>query len=117
MSAPLDSWEEVKAFALSLPDTYLESFYGTPCPKVNKKAFVSPGREPDSFHVMSPHEEKAILLETDPDTFWQTDHYRNWPGLLVRFASADPERVRNVIRRAWWDRASRAQRAAFGERP
>lgn len=110
-------WEAVKAFALTLPDTYLESFYGTPCPKVNKKAFVSPGREPDSFHVMSPHEEKAVLLDTDPDTFWQTDHYRNWPGLLVRFGSADPERVRNVIRRAWWDRANKAQRAAFGERP
>lgn len=113
----MKDWEAVKAFALTLPDTYLESFYGTPCPKVNKKAFVSPGREPDSFHVMSPHEEKAILLETDPDTFWQTDHYRNWPGLLVRFANNDPERVRNVIRRAWWDRANKAQRAAFGERP
>lgn len=113
----MKDWETVKAFALTLPETYLESFYGTPCPKVNKKAFVSTGREPGSFQVMSPHEEKAVLLETDPDTFWQTDHYRNWPGLLVRFDSADPERVRNVIRRAWWDRANKAQRAAFGERP
>lgn len=113
----MNSWQEVQAFALTLPDTTLENFYGTPCPKVNGKAFVSPGREPDSFHVMAPHEEKAILLETDPKTFWQTDHYRNWPGLLVRYGSADPERVRTVICRAWWDRAKRPQRLAFGERP
>jgi hypothetical protein len=117
MAETLDSWDEVVAFALTLPDSYMESFYGTPCPKVNKKAFVSPGRETDSFHVMSPHDEKAVLLDTDPDTFWQTPHYEGWPGLLVRYGSDDPERVRIVITRAWWDRASKAQRAAFGDRP
>ena len=113
----MKTWEEVVAFALTLPDTSMASFYGGPCPKVNKKAFVSPGREPDSFHVPSPHEEKAVLIETDPDTFWQTRHYEGWPGLLVRYGSADPERVRAVIMRAWWDKASNAQRKAFGDRP
>jgi hypothetical protein len=117
MARALDSWEDVVAFAMTLPDTYMESFYGAPCPKVNKKAFVSPGRESDSFHVMSPHDEKAVLMETDPDTFWQTPHYEGWPGLLVRYGSADPERVRLVIARAWWNRASKAQRTAFGDRP
>ena len=53
MAEGLDSWDRVVAFALTLPDTYMESFYGTPCPKVHKTAFASPGREPDSFHVKS----------------------------------------------------------------
>lgn len=113
----MKDWEDVKAFALSLPDTTVESFYGTPCPKMNGKAFVSPGREPGSFHVMSSHDEKAVLLETDSATFWQAPHYEGWPGLLVRYASVDPERVRDVITRAWWDRAKPAQREAFGNRP
>lgn len=112
-----DAWADVVAFALSLPDTALERFYGTPCPKVNGKAFVSPGREADSFHVTCPHDEKAVLLETDPQTFWQTKHYEAWPGLLVRYGSADPERVAAVITRAWWDRAKKSQREAFGDRP
>lgn len=113
----MNSWEDVVAFVLTLPDTYMESFYGTPSPKVNGKAFVSPGREAGSFHVASPRDEKAVLMETDPATFWQTAHYASWPGLLVRYASADPERVRLVVTRAWWDKASRAQREAFGDRP
>lgn len=113
----MNSWEDVVAFALMLPDTYLEKHYGALSPKVNKKAFVSPGRERGSFHVMSPHDEKAVLLETEPETYWQTPHYEGWPGLLVRFGARDPERVRRVITRAWWDRASKAQRAAFGARP
>lgn len=112
-----DDWGDVVAFALALPGTEMAPFYGTPCPKVNGKAFVSPGRENDSFHVPCPHEEKEILLETDPATFWQTDHYRDWPGLLVRYASLDSERVARTIRRAWWDKASRGQRKEYGPRP
>ncbi|MEG3122715.1 MmcQ/YjbR family DNA-binding protein [Sphingomonas sp. GB1N7] len=112
-----ERWSDVTAFALALPDTSMDPFYGTSCPKVNKKAFVSTGREPDSFHVMCPQDEKTILLETDPDTFWQTPHYEGWSGLLVRYGSADPDRIRIVITRAWWDKASAAQRRAFGDRP
>ena len=117
MARALDSWEDVVAFAMTLPDTYMESFYGAPCPKVNKKAFVSPGRESDSFHVMSPHDEKAVLMETDPDTFWQTPHYAGWPGLLVRYGAADRARVGLVISRAWWDVAKAKTRKEFGDRP
>lgn len=112
----MDDWDDVVAFALSLPDVEMASFYGTPAPKVNGKAIVGPSREPGSFYLPSTHGEKAILLETDPETFWETDHYRGWPGLLVRYGR-ERERVEMLIRRAWWDRAKKPQRAAFGERP
>lgn len=112
-----DDWGDVVAFACALPEVEMAPFYGTPCPKLNGKALVSPGREAGSFAVMCQPDEKEMLLETDPDTFWQTPHYEGWPALLVRFGSADPGRVADVIRRAWWDRAKKAQRIAFGERP
>lgn len=113
----MKDWAAVEAFALTLPDAERGTSYGAPALKLNGKSFVTRSREVDSFHVMSPHDEKAVLIETDPDTFWQTPHYANWPGLLVRYGSADPDRVRVVITRAWWDRAKQAQRLAFGERP
>ncbi len=103
-------WDAVVAFGLTLPGAELGTSYGTPALKVRGKTFASHSREAGSFHVMSPHEEKALLIETDPGTFWQTPHYQNWPGLLVRYASADPDRVTAVVERAWWDRASKAQR-------
>jgi len=111
-----DDWDDVVAFACALPDVEMAPFYGTPCPKLNGKALASPSREAGSFAVMCKPGEKEILLETDPDAFWQTPHYEGWSGLLVRFAPGDPDRVADVIRRAWWDRAKRAQRQAFGER-
>ena len=113
----MDDWSDVEAFALILPGTEASTSYHQPAVKVDGKAFVTTGHEPGSFHVRSPHDEKAVLMETDPDTFWQTAHYAKWPGLLVRYGAADVERVKAVIARAWWDRASKAQRQEFGDRP
>jgi len=110
-------WAEVAAFALTLPGVEQSTSYRQPAVKVRGKLIASTGHEEGSFHVAATHEEKAVLIETDPDTFWQTPHYEGWPGLLVRYGSADTDRIRTVIARAWWDRASKTQRQDFGERP
>ena len=113
----MNDWDEVAAYALTLPGTEPSTSYGAPAVKVRGKLVVSTGHEAGSFHVIASHEDKAVLLETDPDTFWQTPHYEGWAGLLVRYGAADAERVRIVIARAWWDRASKAQREGYGDRP
>ena len=114
---PMRNWDEVAAFALTLPGAELSTSYGKPAVRVRGKAFVYPGREAGSFAVATPLEEKEILMDTDPDTFWETAHYRGWPAVLVRHDSKDMERARLVIVRAWWDRAGKAERADFGLRP
>lgn len=113
----MKDWDTVVAHALSLPDTAIESFYGTPVPKLNGKALVSPGREPGSFCLMVTPDEKAVLIETDPDTFWETDHYSGWPAVLVRYGTPARDRIETYIARRWWDCAKKAQRAGFGDRP
>lgn len=111
-------WEDAVACACALPDVLMERWWGTMCPKINGKGFMSPGREAGSFALMVTKPEKLLLFETDPGTFWETDHYRNYPMLLVRYGNAR-ERVELYIQRAWWDRAKKAQRLASGmvERP
>lgn len=115
----MGDWEEAVAFACALPDVVMEKWWGTPCPKINGKGFMSPGREKGSFGLMVTHPEKQILFETDPETFWETDHYRNYPMLLVRYGTPAGERIQLYIQRAWWDRAKKPQRLAAGlaERP
>ena len=105
------------AFALALPGTEESTSYGKPAVRVRGKAFVYPGREEGSFAIACPLEEKELLMETDPGTFWETAHYRGWPAVLVRFGSSDRERIELVIRRAWWDRLTKKEQADFGERP
>jgi hypothetical protein len=98
----MKDWDALAAFALTLPDTVASTHYGGPAIKVvtNGRAFVSTGREPDSFVLAIDLDTKELLLATDPDTFWQTPHYEGWPALLVRYESADSERVATMIARA-----------------
>ncbi|MGZ8337070.1 MAG: hypothetical protein ACXWU1_10460 [Allosphingosinicella sp.] len=151
---PFATWDEVVAFALALPATELATSYGKPAVKLRGKAFVYPGREPGSFCLAPPIREKwtgaarpasrshargawrpvHLLMETEPETFWETPHYRGWPAVLVRYGSPSRERIGGpvraapqpavvpgghddrptVIERGWWDRASKAQKAARG---
>ena len=101
MSEPIRSFEDAVAFALTLPGAELGTSYGKPAVKVNGRAFVYSGRETKtSFGVAIDKDVVEMLKETDPDTFWQSPHYEGWPAVLIRFDSADPERVRDVVRRS-----------------
>ena len=97
------TFDEAIAFALTLPDTERGTSYGQPAVKVasNGRAFLFPSHEADtSFGIALDLDTIEILKETDPDSFWQTPHYEGWEGVLVRYSSADPERVRAMIERA-----------------
>ena len=98
----MQDWDSLAAFALTLPDTVAATHYGGPAIKVasNGRAFVSASGEAGSFVLSIDADTKAILLETDPATFWQTPHYEGWPALLVRYDSADPTRVAAMVARA-----------------
>jgi hypothetical protein len=103
VSEPIASFGEAVAFALTLPDTELSTSYGKPAVKVisNDRAFLYSGHEDrTSFGIAIDLDTIEMLKETDPDTFWQTPHYEGWPAVLIRFDSADPDRVRAMIERS-----------------
>jgi hypothetical protein len=94
------TWEDVVAYALTLPRANLTTHYGGSAVKANGHPLVTPSREEGSFCLHIDQDTKAILMETDPRTFWQTPHYDGWPSVLVRYGGADPERVRTMIERS-----------------
>jgi hypothetical protein len=97
------TFDEAVTFALTLNGTELGTSYGKPAVKVpsNGRAFLFRSHEPDtSFGVAMDLDTIEMLKETDPDTFWQTPHYVGWEGVLIRYDSKDPERVRDVIERS-----------------
>jgi hypothetical protein len=103
MTEPIRNWGEAVAFALTLPDTELSTSYGKPAVKVasNGRAFLYTCHEQEtSFGVGIDLDTVEILKETDPGTFWQSPHYEGWPAVLIRFGTADPDRVRSVIERS-----------------
>lgn len=95
-------WNTVVAAALNLPGTVAITSYGNPAigTEANGRAFLTIGPDLTSFVLAIDHDSKAMLIETDPDTFWETPHYVGWPAILVRYDSPDPKRVFATIGRA-----------------
>ena len=94
------SWEEAVAYALTLPDTELSTYYGGPAVKLtsNGRAFLSPSHEPqDAFCLHLDRDGIELLKEIEPESFYQTPHYVGWDAVLVRYASPDPARIREII--------------------
>lgn len=108
-------WDEAVAFALTLPGVSMGAgAKGSVSPQVRGRQIVSLGRQSGTYVLRATREEIDVLTETDPDCFWQTPQYEGWPCVLVRGAHADAARMRILIERAWWDRASAKQRAERG---
>jgi hypothetical protein len=113
-------WDEAVAYALSLPGMRVGAgARGSTSPQLRGRQLLSQGRSPGTYVLRATREEIEVLKASQPECFWQTPQYEGWPTVLVNAAHADPERMKLLIRRAWWDRATRAQRkaAAMEERP
>lgn len=103
MAEPLDNFDKALAFALTLPGTVASTSYGRPAAacEANLRAFLTVGNESDtSFVVQIDAGTVELLIETEPETYWQSSHYVGYPAVLVRFDSPDPARVRHVIDQA-----------------
>ncbi len=97
------TFEDMRALALSLdlPAVTEAVSWGQPCLKVNGKLwfFWSPTENAPVFKV--PFEEREMLLETDPDTFFFTDHYKNHKLVLARPDRLDMGWARANLLRVW----------------
>ena len=90
MIEQIDSFDAAITYALSLPVTELSTSYGKPAVKTaaNRQGFLFIGHEPEtSFCLRLDHGLVDILIETGPETFWQSPHYVGHAALLVRFDS------------------------------
>lgn len=55
-----------------------------------------------------PHDEREMLCEADPDTFFFTDHFRNYPYVLAHLQGLETEQLRGFLNRTWRKNAPKA---------
>jgi hypothetical protein len=58
-------------------------------------------------------DERDMLVESQPKVFYFTDHYRDYPMVLVRLSKAGRASVEPLLRRRWRELASKAALKAF----
>ena len=86
--------------AADLPGVEESTWYGTPSFKVKGKSFVRL-KDPDTLVLLCPLDDKELLMELEPEVFFETDHYKGWPAVLARLSRMDAEMLRHHLARAW----------------
>jgi hypothetical protein len=95
------TWETVREIALALPEAVEGTSYGTPAFYVRKKLFVRFHQSGESVVIMIHINEREALMKIDPETFYITNHYLNYPAMLVRLSTVQPDDLRKLIEASW----------------
>src|SRR6202012_204846 len=103
------TFEDIRKLALSWPEVEDGTSYGTPALKVRKKMLVRLKEDGDSLVMPGvPADERDMLVESQPKVFYFTDHYRDYPIVLVHLPKAKRAIVEPLLRRQWRTLASKA---------
>jgi len=94
--------------AADLPGVETAPHYGRLWLKVGGKTLAGPCREPGALAVHCPVELKEALIEARPDLYYDTDHFRGWPAVLVRMEAIDDATLKDRLQAAWRDRAPKS---------
>jgi hypothetical protein len=108
------TYAEVVRFAVAtLPGVEESPWYGTPGLKVGKKGFLRLREAGVVVIGVGTMLERDYLLDADPKAFYITDHYRDYPALLVRLSSIRSSVLFEMVADAWRRTAPRKLVAAF----
>lgn len=77
-----------------------ELSYGLPSLKVKGK-FLTRVREPDVLVLMCAREEKDFLMQMNPEIYFETDHYKGWPAVLIRLSKIGDRELTHRLQVAW----------------
>ena len=98
-------FDTVRDIGLALPGVEEGTSYGFPALKVHGKllACVPANRsaEPGSIVVRVDFNDRAELIAAAPDVYYVTDHYANYPSVLVRLSRVTPGVLRDLLGMAY----------------
>src|SRR5262245_18142499 len=97
-----DCFNVVRAVGLALPGVEAATRYdGSPVLKVGGCFMAGlathPSAEPETLVVRCGVDERALLLEDAPETYYVTDYYRKYPLVLVRLAHIDRDAHHDLL--------------------
>src|SRR5579872_2733694 len=88
--------------ALSLPGAETSTSYGTPSVKVKGKLLSRWRTEAEgAVAIRCDFLDRQILLLAQPEVYFLTDHYRDYPMVLMRIDKASREAMTDALERAW----------------
>jgi hypothetical protein len=103
--------EWLRPLLLSLPGVTEGKSYGTPGFFVNKRLFVRIREDGENLVVYT--DERDKWMEANPAVYHITEHYRNYPWMLVRLVKVKEKELKILFEAAWRLRAGKKLTGEF----
>ncbi|MEP6746349.1 MAG: MmcQ/YjbR family DNA-binding protein [Bacteroidota bacterium] len=95
---------DVGKIAQKLPAVVAATSYGTPAFKADKKLMARLKEDGKTLVVYSP--DRDSWMKKNPLTFFITDHYKDYPMMLIDLVTVKKKDLEILLRTSWKMRAS-----------
>jgi hypothetical protein len=108
------TFDTVRELAAGLADVEEATAYGSSALKVRGSMFacmaIHRSAEPNSLVVRIDFSQRDELIAAEPDVYYLTDHYVNYPSVLVRLGRVHRDALKDLLRMAWEFASTRSKR-------
>jgi hypothetical protein len=98
-------FDTVRQMGLALAGVEEGTTYGSASLKVHGKMFaclaIHRSAERDTLAVRIDFGQRDEMIAADPGTYYLTDHYLNYPVVLVRLSRIHPDALRELLVMGW----------------
>jgi hypothetical protein len=95
------TFETVRRAALSLSNVEEGTAWRFPAFRAGGKLFLCFREDLDSIVVRASFELRDEMIAADPETYYTTDHHRNYPWVLARISKIHPDGVHDLLQMGW----------------
>lgn len=99
--SPGVTFTDVSRLGRALPGVTESTSYGTPALKLDGKLLVRLKEDGETLVLRMDFVNRDLLLRAEPDLFFLTDHYLNYPSILLRLPRVTPTRMAELLEDAW----------------
>ena len=107
-------FDVVRKMGLALPEVEEGTAYGSPALNVRGKMFaclaINRSAEPNTLVVCIDFDQRDELMTEEPETYYLTDHYLNYPCVLVRLSRIRQDALRDLLLMGWRFMSTRQKR-------
>ncbi|HEY2825416.1 MAG TPA: MmcQ/YjbR family DNA-binding protein [Gemmatimonadales bacterium] len=95
------AFAKVLRAAAKLPGIEVGTAWGTPALRVKGKFLVCVRRDGETLALRTDFDSRDAMLTLEPDIFYITDHFRDYPGVIVRLSAVRQGKLREILTDAW----------------
>ena len=106
--------DTIRELALALPEVTEGSSYGTTGFRLKDKFLGRLRPEGDVFVLRMNIDQRDILATSQPEKFYFTDHYKDYPAVLIRMEAIEREEMQDLLAEAWFFVAPKRVAEKFG---